>query len=568
MTKLNSLRSRIADLRRRRMAVRHGAGYFALALAVLWLLVGAFLIDWTFALSRLQRGLLLLAIIGVAVWAFRKYAWPWFAITENDLDVALMVERKQRIDSDLVAALQFETPEASQWGSTQLEGAVIDYVADFSRHWNIFEGFSKQDLTRRALWLSLTLAILVTGVAIRPDFARAFFNRMFLGSAHYPTRTQIESLAINGKPIDLSLGENVVVKYPYGQPLKFEVRSGGEVPANGKIGFRSASGDSDATIDLNKQNAPAPGVLFQGELPKLVDSVYTEVRLGDAWTDPLLVQMVALPVIDTKLTPIPPPYARGTEEAAAAPGAHQLAVIEGSQVALEVVCANKRLRLATLKINDQSFPLQESSGSKPGEHVWRLVSADSPLRRVTKPLRWQLSAVDEDGLAPETPVTGSIRIKADGRPRITGDVVTHFVLPSGTPKIEYRASDDYGIKELSILLETIGGKASAATPAVVTRQLRKIAAGQWIGRDEMPIKDAYTLNLKSLNLQKGDQLRATLQVVDYRGEGEGQLAQSEPIVFQVTDESGVLAAISESDERSVHQLDAIIQRQLGVGGTR
>jgi hypothetical protein len=33
----------------------------------------------------------------------------------------------------------------------------------------------------------------------------------------------------------------------------------------------------------------------------------------------------------------------------------------------------------------------------------------------------------------------------------------------------------------------------------------------------------------------------------------------------VTDESGILAAISESDERSARRLDEIIKRQLGIG---
>jgi hypothetical protein len=35
----------------------------------------------------------------------------------------------------------------------------------------------------------------------------------------------------------------------------------------------------------------------------------------------------------------------------------------------------------------------------------------------------------------------------------------------------------------------------------------------------------------------------------------------------VTDERGVLASLMESDEKSARQLDAIIQRQLGIGGS-
>jgi hypothetical protein len=60
-------------------------------------------------------------------------------------------------------------------------------------------------------------------------------------------------------------------------------------------------------------------------------------------------------------------------------------------------------------------------------------------------------------------------------------------------------------------------------------------------------------------------VRVTLEVVDYRGDQPGTAVQSEPVVFQVTDESGILAGLVEADEKSARQLDEIIQRQLGAG---
>ena len=47
MSKLFNLRSRLSSLRRRRRAVRLGAAFCALGVAVLWVLGAAFLIDWT-----------------------------------------------------------------------------------------------------------------------------------------------------------------------------------------------------------------------------------------------------------------------------------------------------------------------------------------------------------------------------------------------------------------------------------------------------------------------------------------------------------------------------------------
>jgi hypothetical protein len=74
--------------------------------------------------------------------------------------------------------------------------------------------------------------------------------------------------------------------------------------------------------------------------------------------------------------------------------------------------------------------------------------------------------------------------------------------------------------------------------------------------------------LAALGLTKGDQVRVTLKATDYRGAGKGQSSTSEPIVLDITDEAGILAALSETDERSAKQLETIIERQLGVGGSR
>jgi hypothetical protein len=42
---------------------------------------------------------------------------------------------------------------------------------------------------------------------------------------------------------------------------------------------------------------------------------------------------------------------------------------------------------------------------------------------------------------------------------------------------------------------------------------------------------------------------------------------TEPLLLEVTDEAGVLAAITEVDEQSEQRLGETIQQQLGVGTT-
>lgn len=81
-------------------------------------------------------------------------------------------------------------------------------------------------------------------------------------------------------------------------------------------------------------------------------------------------------------------------------------------------------------------------------------------------------------------------------------------------------------------------------------------------------KGRYTADFQQLNLAKGDQLKLTLEAIDYRGKLEGKPATSEPLVLEVTDVQGFLAGMVETDEQSARRLDAIIQRQLGIGETK
>ena len=139
---------------------------------------------------------MLLAGAGVG-WAFWRFTRPLMGQSESELDMALLVERQQEIDSDLVAAMQFEAPDAAKWGSPQLESAVIDYVASVGRGINVFEGFSREQMWRRGGLLALSLVAVGIAALVAPAYVSAFFNRLLLGSMHYPTRTVIERIVIN-----------------------------------------------------------------------------------------------------------------------------------------------------------------------------------------------------------------------------------------------------------------------------------------------------------------------------------------------------------------------------------
>lgn len=642
---LGLLRQRLAALVRRRSLAAWGAGLSAWLLAVGWILLAVFFLDWSLALDRLQRLLLLAVAVGGAAWTFRAWVLPLFGRHESEIDAALMVEKQQGIDSDLVAALQFEADPARDWGSPELRKAVVKYVAASAQEIDVFAGFSYGPFPRRAAFLAATALGVVALVLLAPGYLETFFARLALGSDHYPTGTQITQIVVNGRTIPLLRhrpdAKDAVVRLPYGLPLSIQASASGVLPLIGTARLRSTTTSQETTLDLSP-GAPAadaagkPVGQFGGSLPRFLESLTLRVEMGDAWTDSLTLEVLPPPEVDVKLTPHVPTYAlKATSPDDAPPGARSIAVVEGSSVDLQTT-SSKPLESATLTIEEAVFALEPADASK---KVWKL-SAPSPLAKVLTPLRYELQVRDTDGLGLEQPLQGFIRLKADRPPRCTAAMITLFVMPTAKPKISYGAADDFGIASLRLVQEVVRSTenssnsgseavnrlqgegetsqaASGETPAVAQGSAaepdkEKGSEGTTSGEGSAPasaaagtvddgappavppvpakpvdpdrvvielplpaggpppvVQGEWAVDLASLKLRKGDQVRLTLEAVDFRGGGEGSegvVVSSDPLLLQVTDERGVLAAMAEVDERSAKSLDAIIQRQLGIGG--
>jgi hypothetical protein len=561
MSKLATLRSRLNSLRHRRAFVRWGNAWSSLGTAAICVFVAAFLVDFSLEMSRPQRFVSLMFIAAALFWAFNRLTRPFLGQKESELDIALLVEKHQEIDTDLVAALQFETPAASQWGSSTLEQAVIDYVADFGQSINVFKGFDTRKLKRRIGTFLLSAILVAAAIGVYPRYASAFFNRLLLGSRHYPTRTVIEQILVNGEAVHPD-GETAELKFPFGRALRFEVTCSGDLPSQGRVNLATLENGSTTTVTLQPRSADslAPQQEFLGEQPRLVDSVVYQIYLGDAWTDPVRLKVIPLPVVLLDLEATAPAYASRVEKAIAEKsGARQIAVLEGSRVDITLTCSNKPLKKAVIKIDDKPVDLVATDSEN---KTWALPDAQSPFARVMVPVRYEIQVEDVDGLALEQPIVGFIRIKGDRPPRIIAGVISKRVLPEARPKISFGATDDYGLAKIRIIQE-------------VTREngetQRLVSDVETIPQEQQPqtgYKGQYAADLKQMKLVKGDQLKLTLEAIDYRGDQEGKAATSEPLVLEVTDVQGFLAGMAETDEQSARRLDAIIQRQLGIGESK
>jgi hypothetical protein len=579
MSRLKTLRQQLAGLRRRRRFVRLAAAWLAIGLAVIWTLAVIFLLDWMFVMNRLQRAIALATGAAVVVWVYRRYARPLLSRRETDLDMALLVERQQGIDSDLVAALQFERPDAPQWGSQQLERAVIDYVAAFSRGLNVLEGIPTEHVYRRGLALAASFAIAAVIAAMYPQYVTTFFARLAMSNVHYPTRTQIDEVQMNGAVV--VLGDRPI-NAGYGQPVEFVVWTSGESPGAGsEIRLRSISSGVSSPLKLVQDSKTADGkVQFRGELPQLVDSVEFEVHAGDAFTESTQLDVIPLAVVEPKLTATPPAYAQAAAlvDPDKSAGSRQLSVLEGSRVDLEINCDNKSLTAATLSVTStdydvdknavtvkKEFPLekQDTEGRR-----WKLTPADTPLSHVDSLLKYEIQVTDIDGLHLPHPLDGSIRIKPDRPPSVTASVDVQYFLPSsGVPEISYTANDDYGISAMRLFVEVIHSGSSPETVGEPIPILKQQSAAPVL-KPKLPLAGVYRLPLDQFKLAKGDQVRLILEATDYRGGEPGKSTKSDPVVLQITDESGILAALSETDRHAYDQMNVLIQRQTQTGGLK
>lgn len=692
MTKLQTLRTQLASLKGARASLRWGTALAALFTAILWLLAAYLALDLLFERSlEIPQRIVLLSLVGIAaLYMAGRFLRPVVGVHETLEDMALMVERQQKIDSDLVAALQFETAAAKTWGSSQLKGAVIDYVADVGKGINVFEGFSRQTLVRTAQGLIATLAIAVIAAAMFPGHLHAFINRLTLGGMHYPTRTIISHVRVNRREVlsaDRHGSHPENSKCAEGYPLQFIVQTAGQLPSAASVSMMGlGSGQSKSLLELKELSlelrlarlqqaqqkiqaavanpetdlstpwtdellalvsCDAPEIakdlatanelasltpiseklakviadwpagassnhLYEGELPRLLDGVRYKLLVGDAWTDTARIEMIPLPLVELSVDQVVPEYARQSKSAGDLSG-RQISVLEGTQVNLALASTNRKpLKQAWMTLRTKDAIQKVQLKSTDASHLnWtvpeEIAGGPSPFLRVSQELRYEIQVLDEDGLSLESPLRGMIRLRPDRVPTASAEIVHKVVLASAKPVVEFRAMDDFGISKIGLRVEVeraadVEAKAAAAQSADTSSEADNASAGptpaestapaqevkgetaliqllpgkQPLLGAQLPYQGKYTLSLDGLSgdgnkrlppLQKGDRLKLTLEVTDYRGKDAGQTYKSDSLLLEVSDESGVLAAISEADERSEQRLSDLIKRQLGIGET-
>lgn len=565
MTQLAELRSELRSLGARRRRSRLVDVLLVGAAALVGWLVVYYFADRLWNLNVAARLFVDLLLVAAGGWFAVKKVLPALLHREDEIDAALRMQRRRGIDSDLVAALQFDAAESdvagmTRFGSARLTASVVAETARSAGDWNVREEPIESAPRNRNLALTAVLVIGVLAALVYREHALTFIARTaFLQSVRYPSATRIVDLKINGRTAEavnslpgVRRGETITVAL--GRPLVVEFAVQGVVPERATIELSGIDSSQHTILEL----LPVVGRsdFFQGTLPAPVESLSGRVLAGDDFTEPFTLKAVSLPAVTVTLEVTPPPYAAEVALETPAPGRLYASVLEGSEVAIRLDGANKSLDKVELTSGDSQFELEPLDADR---RAWRLDTAGTDFASIGRPLEFTIDVVDVDGFALVEPLRGSLALRADQPPSVTADVVTKFVLPTGKPNVLFQATDDLGVQSLAVERQVLRLDGSTQTDVVPVPIPSDAVRTGFAGK--------FPLELASLQLHKGDKVTIRLQARDRRRDDDGRAtAQSEPIVLEVTDEPGLYQAMAETDQRSALKMDEIIQKQLLMTG--
>lgn len=551
MTRLPEVRSGLARLRLFRVTVRLGMMGSTAVSILLWTLAAAFVLDVRIRMDLLERGIVLAAAIGVAIWTIVRYVTPALRAHESDTLLAVMVDGKHGLHSDLVAALQFDDTQRAQYGSAQLRASVVERTANTAGGLNFLKGFSRTELMHRLLVLVVTVAICGVLGSIYSGHTRAFLNRLFLGSAHYPTQTEILDILSPGDTTD------------EGRPITFRITARGKLPESGRVEVETTDGDLTTTVDLRPDGKMAGA--YTGTLTgRARDDLSYTVYLGDAVPRTGRVSLNRRPRVELDMEVVPPSHAHGRVPPKSK-NRWLAVVLEGSQV-IPVVSSDKEMASATLVLekDNRSFAMKRR---KDGTFVLDKDDTNCPLARVTEKVSFRINVIDkEHGLSPENTIRGVVQVSNDLPPRVALAAYSEVVVPDATPELVYRAVDDFGLDQL-ILHVVVRDEEGNQTP------MPPVPLVLPQGRDTTDTgRRSYTLVLASLRpkLLKGYKVALTVEAADYRGtfkgaKIKGETKRSEEWIFAVSDKAGVQEAVNRLSQQTDKKLDEILRAQVEAG---
>jgi len=393
---------------------------------------------------------------------------------------AWVEERFPELDNHLINRVQFETERNTS-------AVVAAYLGTPIPNW------TQLDLGKLLERRGLRRALAVLGVAV----ALLLLPWLWLGPAWSVAvqrvlnpfaELRVPSLAVL---LNVSPGDAVVTQ---GDPLAITCRASGR--AGQRILLELRPSDGEATLRQIGTLAGGGAEEFSWRAPKVSEPFVYRVRAGDARASPKYTVTVRPPLAfqSLKAKVLPPAYT-GLSPFATDALAARLRIPELAWVEFDVT-ANRPL--AKGGISEDSGPEHALMPVRNGEALHGSISIETArLLRVT--------ATDQDGA--EIAASVGVDMVPDKPPvvRVMAPVERVILEPGGAPRIEFEASDDYGLGK--VRLERVARAGAESAPVAVLREwtpANRVLSAIWTG--------------ESADVEPGTAFR--LVVTDNAGSGE------------------------------------------------
>jgi len=588
--------------RLRRSRCRTGRLIFATVLvAVIVVSLGLILaIDLSLHLDRFQRLTCLVAMIGATGWIFRRLRRSEQMQQRSLVQVAIDAEKDSRFDRTLVAALQFGGGRM-RWGSLTLQRVVSERaLGRTDAMQNAISRSRRQTRSVTIVLLSLISGVAVVGLGLG-EKGLLFLQRLTLADVAYPSRVNVQQLEINNNIVFRSATaadrRADQMSAPIDSPITFTAWSVGDSAAAGSLCLSTSGGEHrrielfsfdhsslrtvlrelKAIKETNRSPSQqrlvllAPSLLqrwpaddddliaFVGHLPQITQGMEYQLKIGDARPIAGQVGLLLPPVIDVALSVTPPEYAGQFEQITAQQSQRSTTVLAGSEVGLTVSCNNKRLQSvrAIIRSGDQEAEYTFVTADQDGRR-WQ-TSDTQMLAAINSDTHYSLDIVDSDGMRPEQPITGQIRVRADEPPQVLIETIHKTVLPQARPTVQYQISDDFAIAGATLIMQRI----RSGEPTETQRLPLKLSASD-AAKQEVRMTGKHALDLARWELIAGDEVRLHLEVEDYRGSASPGTGISSPLTLKVGQADDVWSRVNDQQQDILERLSTIIGHQLDV----
>ncbi len=450
------IEARIAALRNqvRRVLALHGASLVVIGVVVA--IFAATLADRLANLVPEVRLVLLIGLIGLAIYLTVRRVIVPLVVRFADLDIALRIEERwPGLNDRLASTIQFlkvdrnptTSGDASGQGSQALRVATVagtlTEVAGIDFRQAIDPG-----PTRRALgWAALVLLVGAGVIVAEPSMSRIALSRLFnpYGGTAWPRMTHLAIL--EATPRKLARGMAF--------PLVVGIGKNERMPSSARVTYRFSDGET-RTEPLRV----ADDRTFRGRIEAVGVPFTFQVEAGDDRTTETGVTVVPPPTLDqitVRLTP--PEYTRLKPQTLAA-GNTQIRAVEGTKVEVEGH-TNKAIATAQLRRGDK-LGVDPVTITANGRQV-----ASSFLVKTSQTFAVELK--DAEGFVSQESVRFDVRALPDEPPRVSLNNPSHDrdVPAQATIPIEIGVEDDYGIQLVRLVYKVAAGGSEQTQDGVI-----------------------------------------------------------------------------------------------------